>query len=398
MVFWAFMRRRASTTMQVRMQPARNAIVVALALTVLLGWASPCSAQKGSLKDAELGEHWYGAETSFDDLQGKVVLFAYWGASPGCRELVPELLLASQKLADRPIHIILTYVEDRPKQQTVAYFAGLGLSAQCPNITITKDGKFPKVKSKGYLPYYLVFDHRGVLAAHHMGGQYHDGDGSKMIDLLAEFSQAVPDFYFGRQPFLEIGPLVERVVKRKKLAGAIQEAEELLQPPAGEPKPDAATKAELLRLLAGITRYRDRKLKSIELIYPSEPTKVIPMLTTLQREFRGSKLGKAVKAEFKRQKSSPKLKRAVAVHKDYRKIVAKLRKISSCKYCRKEGRKGLRPGCFDCHTAQKKATVRKEVTKLRRLHEAAEGLTIAKNIEATIQLYTSPIVEVNRRR
>ena len=377
------------------MQLSRSVLAVALALV----WASPCPAQKGSsLKDVELGEHWYGAKTGFDRLRGKVVLFAYWGASPGCRELVPELLRASQDLADRPIHIILTYVEDRPKQQTVAYFAGLGLSAECPNITLTKDGKHPKVKSGGYLPYYMVFDHRGRLVRHHMGGAYHRGDGRKMIDLLDELSRDVPDFYFGAQPFLKINPLAERVAKRKKLAGAIREAEELLNPPADEPKPDPATKAELQRLLAVITRYRDRKLRSVQLIYPSEPTKVLPMLTSLRREFRGTKLGKAVDAEFKKQRSSPKLNAAVAVHKDYRKVVAKLQKISPCKYCRKEGRKRLRPGCFDCHTAKKKAIVRKEVQKLRRLHEDAKGLTIAKKIEATIQLYTSPIVEVNRRR
>jgi len=360
---------------------------------------SPCSAQKLSrLKDVELGEHWYGAKAGSGKLAGKVVLFAYWGASPGCRELVPALIRASRDLADRPVHIILTYVEDRPKQQTIAYFAGLGLSAECPNITITKDGKHPTLKTKDYLPYYMVFDHRGRLAHHHMGGAYHRGDGRKMIDLLEELSRDVPDFYFGRQPFLKIAPLAERVAQRKKLAGAIREAEEMLEPPEGQPEPDAATKAELQRLLAVITRYRDRKLKSVELIYPSQPTKVMPMLAGLQREFRGTKLGKAVVAEFKKQSSSTKLKRAVKVHKDYKKILGKLHKIGPCKYCRKEGHKHLRPGCSDCHTVQRKAIVRKEVQKLRRLHEDAKGLTIATEIEKTIHFYTSPIVEVNRRR
>lgn len=384
--------------MRGRMHPPQHA---ALAITCMAAvWViSPCPAQKRSdLKEVALGEHWYGAKTGFDKLEGRVVLFAYWGASPGCRELVPALIRASQDLADRPIHIILTYVEDRPKQQTIAYFAGLGLSAECPNITITKDGKHPKLKSKGYLPYYLVFDHHGRLAHHHMGGAYHRGDGRKMIDLLEELSREVPDFYFGTQPFVKITPLAERVAKRKKLAGAIREAEEMLDPPEGQPKPDAVTKAELQRLLAVVARYRDRKLKSVELIYPSQPTKVLPMLAGLKREFRRTKLGEAVDAEFKKQRTSPKLKRAVEVHQDYERILDKLHKIPPCKYCRKDGDKHLRPGCADCHTTQKKATVRKEVQKLRRLHEDAQGLTIAKEIEKTIQLYTSPIVEVNRRR
>ncbi|MHC4815734.1 MAG: TlpA family protein disulfide reductase [Planctomycetota bacterium] len=376
----------------------RNALALVLA-PVAVGWAATCPAQKRLfLKDVEIGEHWYGAKVGLDDLEGKVVLFAYWGASPGCRELVPHLLRASQDLADRPIHIILTYVEDRPKQQTVAYFAGLGLQQDCPNITLTNDGKHPQVKSKSYVPYYMVFDHRGRLVHHHMGGEYHSGDKRQMIEWLQKLSADVPDFYFGTQPFLKIAPLVERATEKKKLAGAIREAEAMLAPPADQPKPDPATKAELQRLLTVIARYRDRKLKSIELIYPSQPTKVLPMLAGLQREFRGTQLGKAVAAEFKRQRNSPQLKCAVAVHKDYRKIVDKLGKISSCKYCRKEGRKNLRPGCFDCHTVARKAIVKKEVQKLRRLHEDAQGLTIAKEIEQTIELYTSPIVEVNRRR
>jgi hypothetical protein len=253
----------------------RNALALVLA-PVAVGWAATCPAQKRLfLKDVEIGEHWYGAKVGLDDLEGKVVLFAYWGASPGCRELVPHLLRASQDLADRPIHIILTYVEDRPKQQTVAYFAGLGLQQDCPNITLTNDGKHPQVKSKSYVPYYMVFDHRGRLVHHHMGGEYHSGDKRQMIEWLQKLSADVPDFYFGTQPFLKIAPLVERATEKKKLAGAIREAEAMLAPPADQPKPDPATKAELQRLLTVIARYRDRKLKSIELIYPRQPTKVL---------------------------------------------------------------------------------------------------------------------------
>lgn len=360
---------------------------------------SPCLAQEElSLRHVALGEHWYGAKVSHEDLLGKVVLFAYWGASPGCRDLVPALIEASTALGDRPVHMILTYAEDRDKEQTVAWFAEQGMSSDCPNLTITKDGKHPTIKSEGYLPYYLVFNHRGKLVHHHMGGPYHRGDGRKMIQWLEELSQDVPDFYFGTQPFLKIAPLAERIEEKKKLAGAIREAEEMLDPPKGQPKPDAATKAELERLLKVVKRYRDRKLRSIELIYPSQPTKVLPMLTALRREFWGTKLGTAVNAEFKKQKSSPKLKRAVEIHHDYKRILGRLHKISPCKYCRKEGYKHLRPGCADCHTPKKKAIVAKEVAKLRRLHEDARGLTIAKEIEKTILLYTSPIVEVDRRR
>jgi len=373
---------------------------VALVLALMAGnWASSGMAQERLLLgQVTLGSHLYGTKVDLKDLEGRVVLFAYWGASPGCRELEPELLKASRDLADRPIHMILTYVEDRPREQTVARFAELGLSAECPNISITKDGGHPKIKSQGYLPYYLVFDHRGKLVHHHMGGEYHRGDGRKMIQWLEELSRNVPDFYFGTKPFVKIPALAERVESKTKLAAAIREAEEMLDPPEGQPKPDAATEAELHRLLGVVKRYRDRKLMSIELIYPSAPAKVIPMLTALQREFRGTQLGTAVTAEFKKQRSSKKLQRAVEIHHDYERILAKLQKISPCKYCRKEGQKWLRPGCFDCHTPSKKAIVEKEVEKLRRLHEGAQGLVIAQEIEKTINLYTSPIVEVNRRR
>jgi len=37
------------------------------------------SQESAALKDVKLGEHLYGPELKADDLQGRVVLFEFWG-------------------------------------------------------------------------------------------------------------------------------------------------------------------------------------------------------------------------------------------------------------------------------------------------------------------------------
>lgn len=50
--------------------------IVCLAATAL---APAVGAADAELKDVKFGEHWYGAEWTAADLQGRVVLFEFWG-------------------------------------------------------------------------------------------------------------------------------------------------------------------------------------------------------------------------------------------------------------------------------------------------------------------------------
>jgi len=65
--------------------------ILAIALlAATIGFAVPSFAEEGpasegdtsnsTLETLNLGEYWFGAEISLEDLEGKVVLFELWGA------------------------------------------------------------------------------------------------------------------------------------------------------------------------------------------------------------------------------------------------------------------------------------------------------------------------------
>ena len=74
-----------------------------------------------------------------------------------------------------PFHLIATDRQRGKREDQVAYLKGLGLTADTPNFTVTSDGGHPAVKGNGYVPYYMIFDHRGRLVRDHMAGAYHGG-------------------------------------------------------------------------------------------------------------------------------------------------------------------------------------------------------------------------------
>ncbi len=60
-------------------QPAQH--LVFLTALVLATGACVVPAQKtAQLAELQLGDHWFGAGVTHDDLRGKVVLVEYWGS------------------------------------------------------------------------------------------------------------------------------------------------------------------------------------------------------------------------------------------------------------------------------------------------------------------------------
>ncbi|NJN14328.1 MAG: hypothetical protein HC813_01385, partial [Planctomycetes bacterium] len=101
----------------------------------------------------------------------------------------------------------------------------MGLSPAAPNFTVSSFGGHPKVKGNGYVPYYLVFDHHGDLAHHHMCGDYHGGDGLGMIDWVEKLLKAAPEIYLGREPFAAHADLAAKVASRKRFPATLLEVE-----------------------------------------------------------------------------------------------------------------------------------------------------------------------------
>ena len=113
----------------------------------------------------------------------------------GCRAITPELVGLARRLEGRPFHLIATDRQRSPKEKQLAYLRDLGLSPDTPNFTVTSGGGHPGVKGNGYVPYYMIFDHRGRLVREHMGGAYHGGDGLAMIEWVDKLLLEAPSIW-----------------------------------------------------------------------------------------------------------------------------------------------------------------------------------------------------------
>jgi len=190
-----------------------------------------------------------------------------------------------------------------------------------PNLTITKNGGHPDVKGKRnsdgvrLMPYYLVFDHTGRLVTHNMGGPYHDGDGWTMIRVVDRLLAETPQIYLGPERFERIEPLVTLVEKGKHLGAVVQKIDRALAN-----APDAETKAELERLLARLARYRDRRLVWVGSLEGSDPQRVIPVLTQMAKELKGTSLAAEVQSKMSALSTSKSLATAVDLQKRYERI------------------------------------------------------------------------------
>ena len=229
----------------------------------------------------------------------------------------------ARRLEGKPFHLVATHCQRNSKENVVEYITGKGLSADTPNVTVSSFGGHPKVKGNGYVPYYMVFDHHGELVHHHMCGDYHGGDGLKMIEWVDKLLRDVPAIYLGKEPYVEIPDLAKKVAKQKGLAATVKRIEAEL---AAEEPPAAARRAELERLRAAVEDYRLRMLKRSDDDLAIEPTAVIPSLQSLLKEFKGTKGEAGIQEKLTAMKSSKELADSVKLYKTYEKTMARLEK------------------------------------------------------------------------
>ena len=190
---------------------------------------------------------------------------------------------------------------------------------------MTSFGGHPKVSGNGYVPYYMVFDQHGNLVHHHMCGAYHGGDGLKMIELVDKLLKESQAIYLGREPFQAVPKLAARIGAGKKLGAAVKEVEKRLATAA------RTEKAELERLQVAVVRYRDQELERAEALISTQPSRMMPALADLAKEFAGCELAAPVVDKLAEYKVSADLKRAIAVHKSFVKLVKRFEKLDAGK-------------------------------------------------------------------
>ncbi|MHC4134897.1 MAG: hypothetical protein ACYS0K_07930 [Planctomycetota bacterium] len=236
----------------------------------------------------------------------------------------------ARRLEGKPFHLLAAHCQNAPKPQVVAYVREKKLAPDTPNFTVSSFGGHPKVKGNGYVPYYMVFDQHGKLAYHHMCGGYHGGDGLAMIEWVDKLLKKTPAIYLGEAPFASVPKLAARVGAKKGLPAAVKEVETRLAAARGEEQ------AELVRLQTAVVRYGDRQLTRVERLYATQPARVLPTLEALAKDLKGADLAAPVEEKLAADKKSADLKRSIAVHKSFQKLVKRIEKLDPGKRRDKE--------------------------------------------------------------
>jgi len=72
------------------------------------------------------------------------------------------LVSLAKRLEGKPFHLIASHCQNnQTREQVIQYIKQNGLAANTPNVTVCKQGRHPKVKGNGYVPYYVVFNAAG---------------------------------------------------------------------------------------------------------------------------------------------------------------------------------------------------------------------------------------------
>ncbi|MHC4960107.1 MAG: hypothetical protein ACYTGN_17260 [Planctomycetota bacterium] len=227
----------------------------------------------------------------------------------------------AKRLEGKPFHLVAAHNQAGERKPIVAYLKKNGVESTTPNFTATKSGRHPKVKGNGYVPYYMVFDHHGDLAHHHMCGAYHGGDGLKMIEWVDKLLKDAPVIYLGKTPFTRHAKLAKKIAAGK-LPSALKQLEVLLK---------ESRDLELLRLELAVNQYQKRRLLEIEGMLATNPPAVLPALRKLAKVFKGTEHEEVMEMNIAEQSKSPALKESVRIWKSFQKTVKRVEKLKDPK-------------------------------------------------------------------
>ena len=299
----------------------------------------------------------------------------------GCKAITPHLVSLAKRLEGRPFHLLASYCQGGTRDETVAYVQKQGLAEDTPNVTVSKQTRHPGVKGNGYVPYYVVFDHKGNMAYHHMCGAYHGGDGLKMIEWVDKLLDAAPDIYLGEESYGAIADLAAKVRKRKGLAATVRKLEALKADEGGGAQQEEAT-----QLLERLGVWRDKQLQRIDGLLTTTPSAVVPELKDFAKELAGTTLQEPIAERLKALQTGDVLKRSLALEKVHAKVWKSVRKLKVPKAAKRQGVETFDPSNAACRAAQPKALA-KAASKLEKALEGNDDLPFAQTVQRSIQRF-----------
>ncbi|MEE9391753.1 MAG: hypothetical protein V3W41_04525 [Planctomycetota bacterium] len=297
----------------------------------------------------------------------------------GCHAITPHLVSLAKRLEGRPFHLLASHCQSNPKSEVVSYIKSKGVTAKTPNFTVTSQGRHPKVKGSGYVPYYIVFDHRGKIAHHHMCGDYHEGDGLKFIEWVDKLLDRARSIDLGKEKFEAAPKLAAQIASPKKLNATLKTIEKKL----ADERTSDELRSDLDRLLNAVESWRDRRLADIDNAMGQHPSRAQRELKSLEKELSRTTLGPAVTEKLVELKGSDDFKAALEIEKKLDKVQKHLDKMKPCKNCKRLGHDHKQAGCNVCARMNKKKLAAQK-KKLEALLEKTAGLPIKARLEVMI--------------
>lgn len=258
--------------------------------------------------------------------------------------MTPHLASLASELEGRPFHVIASHNQNGTKDEVLSYARSKGIEDSSKNFTVTKSGRHPHVKGNGYVPYYMVFDHRGKLVRDHMCGDYHGGDGLKFIETVKSALDAAPSIYLGEEPFELLRVEADKIRAKKDLGKVVASLEGM----AASDETSPGSREEADRLLEAIQKYMQNQLQTASQLEATSPAEVLPLLSGLSRELAGSQIGETASARYKAAKKDKGIKEAIKAAAGLAKIQGMLADLDACKSCKQSGSRDFRHTCAGC--------------------------------------------------
>jgi thiol-disulfide isomerase/thioredoxin len=280
----------------------------ALLATLLL--TAPLHAQV-ALAGSNFGTYVSGPKLGPNDLQGKVVLYEYWGVHcPPCLASIPHLAELQAKYGRDNFIIIANHCQQEPADTVNSTWHGKGGGDQ---ITVMMDGELAGANVTG-IPRCFLFDHTGKLI--------YDGFPSEVADTLDRAMKATPGALVAGHDFKKCAKQAAAIGAMKgSLAATIKSLRTLAS------GTDEAAKDEASWLLAKLETFAKDGLQRITEEKSEDPLAAGNDLARLLGLFKGDELGKPFEDLVKELKADKDYQRELRAAQALASVIAQAEKI-----------------------------------------------------------------------
>lgn len=226
------------------------------AVTVLALLMMAASAVAGpNLSGVNLGSYVTGPKLAADDLEGRVVVFEYWGVNcPPCRASIPHLVKIQQAYSRHKLVVVASHCQGGGAANAAKVW--LEHAGYKDVVSVVDGGDLPGAQVNS-IPRVFVFDHTGKLV---FDGNPHDG---KFNVAVKKAAGASPGFLIAGREFEVFAADADRIARmRSSIADTLQRLRVVL----ADPQAKGHEEAEFL--LDSVSHWSDGQYQKIA----SDPT------------------------------------------------------------------------------------------------------------------------------